>query len=145
MDLSTTPPPKSLTSHLIPALFLSQLSCHLLINIIRTASLWSVSFRSTSLVSFSLPFSLIRHLTLATSPARTAPILNVYLSDSPALNTPIHWTCSITCFLSAWVAGLPQTKPFNTPSRVPGQFPLPLLSLLFGYDLVFYSLEEIIK
>lgn len=55
MDLGIAPLPNSLTSHLIPALFPSQLSCHLFLNIISTASLLVPVFSFHSPAWFHFP------------------------------------------------------------------------------------------
>lgn len=90
----------------------------------------SVFFWSIGLVSWSLPFSLNTKVYHFSHPChKNSTSLNIYLSNSPALKTPIHWTCSIICDLSL-DGGTPLDQASQHPSCVPGQFPLPVLSLI---------------
>ena len=109
--VSTAPPPKALTSHRIPALFPSQLSCHLLLNIISTVSRLVL----TPSLDLSAWFHFLCHSAKAYPFSHPLPkshnILNIHLLNSPALKAPIYWPKLIICHLIAWGAGIPWTKP----------------------------------
>lgn len=72
--------------------------------------------------------------------------LNLYLSNSPFLKAPIHWTCSITRHLSVRMEGTPLDQATQHPFLCPWSVPSPPpLTLSFGDDPAFQCTEEIIK
>lgn len=137
--LGIAPPPKSLTSHLIPALFSSQRSWHLLLTIIRTASLLAPVFSSDPPARLYFVCHSTEAYHFSHPPDKNQNILNIYLSNPPALNTVSHLpshSLDKATFMCPWP--VPSLPPCSLPStsHLPG---LPLPQCLFQHRKEFLN------